>query len=342
MIFKFQGEPKLTTLNSSMDNQPSKAAPEKIGNYWVARSKHTKRLLPETFEPTQYSVICGRTKFCFDSVGNRRFKVTAKMFLQEYSEAKTKAEKSKIVTRVFNLVKESSPEGAFVTFENGRWYECSERISREKIGALFRDMLPQTYQSSAKAKQARKDSLGSNSSRSGSPESIPMPSLNSTINNIITQSNRHSNTINTTSNGTSLVAAYQNVQPQHLALASLASADPLPSDNTLPVPAFASGPMSFPSFFDVDASNFVPLERAETQCPGVTNMMNMGMGSSNVNMGSSNVNMGNINMGNINIGNMGYPNIGNINSSNQWFFQPDQNGNFKNDNNSNSNNNGSV
>ena len=39
------------------------------------------------------------------------------MFLEEYSQAKTKAEKSRIVTRVYNLVREASPEGAFVTFE---------------------------------------------------------------------------------------------------------------------------------------------------------------------------------------------------------------------------------
>ena len=52
---------------------------------------------------------------------NRRFRVTVKMYLQEYAEAKTKAEKSKIVTRVLNLVRAASPEGAFITFENGRW-----------------------------------------------------------------------------------------------------------------------------------------------------------------------------------------------------------------------------
>lgn len=109
---------------------------EKVANYWKSKSKHSKQLLPGDFVPSDYSVICGRTKFCFDSAGNRRFRVTVKLFIDEYREAKGKAAKSKIVSKVFNLIKEASPEGAFVTFEEGRWWECSQRISREKIGAL--------------------------------------------------------------------------------------------------------------------------------------------------------------------------------------------------------------
>jgi hypothetical protein len=45
------------------------AMPSKGGSYWASRSKNSKRLLPQDFTPTDYSVICGRTKMCFDSVG---------------------------------------------------------------------------------------------------------------------------------------------------------------------------------------------------------------------------------------------------------------------------------
>jgi hypothetical protein len=44
-------------------------APKDSSNYWKSKSKHAKQLLPESFAPSDYSVICGRTKFCFDSVG---------------------------------------------------------------------------------------------------------------------------------------------------------------------------------------------------------------------------------------------------------------------------------
>ena len=93
--------------------------------------------------------------------------MTVKMFLDEYAEANGKQEKSKIVTKVYNLIRAASPEGAFVTYENGNWYECSQRIAREKIGAMFRDFLHESYRSSAKSKQAaRKNSMGSSSSSS--------------------------------------------------------------------------------------------------------------------------------------------------------------------------------
>jgi hypothetical protein len=78
------------------------------------------------------------------------------MFLEDYAEADSKAEKGKIVSKVLDIIREASPEGAFVTYENGSWYEVSERIAREKIGALFRDFLPKSYRSSAKSKKARK------------------------------------------------------------------------------------------------------------------------------------------------------------------------------------------
>ena len=38
-----------------------------------AKKSSKKTLLPRDFTPTAYSVICGRRKECFDSVGNRGF-----------------------------------------------------------------------------------------------------------------------------------------------------------------------------------------------------------------------------------------------------------------------------
>ena len=54
------------------------------------------------------------------------------------------------------ILRQNTPVGAFVTFENGRYYEVSERTAREKVGGFFRDSLPAEYKSSAKAKLARK------------------------------------------------------------------------------------------------------------------------------------------------------------------------------------------
>merc|ERR1712012_348296 len=77
--------------------------------------KGKRRQLPPGFQPTQYSVICGRGAECFGSPGNRRFRTTVQnLFLKSYSEAKFKSQKSKIVSKIVSLVKEASPQGAFI------------------------------------------------------------------------------------------------------------------------------------------------------------------------------------------------------------------------------------
>ena len=53
---------------SSKETTPSRVAiPTR--NYWKSKSKHAKKLLPETFVPSDYAIVCGRSKLCFDSVG---------------------------------------------------------------------------------------------------------------------------------------------------------------------------------------------------------------------------------------------------------------------------------
>jgi hypothetical protein len=54
------------------------------------------------------------------------------------------------------MIREASPEGAFIKYENDSWYEVSDRYAREKVGAWFRDCLSHKYKSSSKAKHARK------------------------------------------------------------------------------------------------------------------------------------------------------------------------------------------
>ena len=115
---------------------------------------HKKTELPSDFQPNCYSVICGRGGACFNSIGNRRFRVIVTMFLQQYSAANTKLAKSKIVTQIIGMIQ--SAGGGFVKYEKGRWYEVSDGMAREKVGALFRDCLHTQYRSAAKSKLARR------------------------------------------------------------------------------------------------------------------------------------------------------------------------------------------
>jgi hypothetical protein len=116
----------------------------------------TKTLLPMDFQPSDYTIICGNKRKYFNSVGNRRLRLMVQNFIPQYSKADGKLEKSYIVTKVMNMIREACPVGAFVAFEGGRWWEVSERTSREKVGTLFRDALAGKYKSSAQNKIAQR------------------------------------------------------------------------------------------------------------------------------------------------------------------------------------------
>jgi hypothetical protein len=45
--------------------------------------------------------------------------------------------------------------GSFCEYEHGAWFEIGDYCAREKVSALFRDMLHAQYRSSTKAKKTR-------------------------------------------------------------------------------------------------------------------------------------------------------------------------------------------
>jgi len=113
------------------------------------------RKLPSTFSPGPLDVICARGATVYCHLGNRRYRDIIKMNLKQYSEAKSKMEKSRIVSIVLATIRRASPEGGFIKEESGSWYEVGDSIAREKIGQSFRDSLHTKYRSSSKAKNSR-------------------------------------------------------------------------------------------------------------------------------------------------------------------------------------------
>lgn len=111
-------------------------------------------LLREDFEPGQYSVIIGRTKKCYTSVGNLRLRDLCLMHLPTYSKCSKKKDKSQVVSEIMQLVRESCPDGgAFIKKDDaGRWHEVREVIARERVASIFRDFLHDQYRSSSKSK----------------------------------------------------------------------------------------------------------------------------------------------------------------------------------------------
>jgi hypothetical protein len=141
----------------------------------TASTPRTERSqLGDNFQPCDLSVICGRGKTSYNHPGNRRFRVLFNMFVEDYSkavEAGRKMVKSAIVSTVVAMVREAG--GGFCKLEKGVWFEVGDYCAREKVSALFRDMLHAQDRASTRAKINRRIDQGighpNDSSRSSSP-----------------------------------------------------------------------------------------------------------------------------------------------------------------------------
>lgn len=126
-------------------------------------TKNLDRLLPVGYEPTPFDVICARGKHAKNHTGkpiekrgessvawifahfhctferklsgNRRFRHLIDMRLEEYRQADTKLKKSVIVSQIMDALQEGSPHHrGFIKVHQGRWYEATDLLAREKIG----------------------------------------------------------------------------------------------------------------------------------------------------------------------------------------------------------------
>ena len=116
----------------------------------TGRSSTTSNMtpLPESYEPGPDDVICGRGKKCYNHVGNERFR---------HSRAKSKLDKSAVLSKVVYEVRQHSPEGGFVKQDsNGVWFEVGDFLAREKTSQAFRDALHDRYKSSNLSKKKRR------------------------------------------------------------------------------------------------------------------------------------------------------------------------------------------
>jgi len=115
------------------------------------KSRNSHSLLPSDYKPSHYTVLCGKKRGCYSSIGNRRFRITCSILSDQYDKARGKAEKSSCVRMVYDLFE-------FVKFDAdiGRFFEVDKRLAREKISEEFRNTLHAQYRSSSKQKQARR------------------------------------------------------------------------------------------------------------------------------------------------------------------------------------------
>ncbi|KAG7348969.1 hypothetical protein IV203_011566 [Nitzschia inconspicua] len=102
-------------------------------------------VLPPSFVPGKWDVICQRGKECFEHVGNRRFRVTIESHLEKYMEVKSRQQKSRIVSSIVDGIKHSAGQegGGFVRKDllTRQWFRVSDKLAREKVGQALRDAI---------------------------------------------------------------------------------------------------------------------------------------------------------------------------------------------------------
>jgi hypothetical protein len=151
--------PKSWSLRDTFEDQNSASTmtrtvspPERKNN------KPEAIVLPIDFSPHPCSVICGRGKMRTDAPGNRYLQSIAARYMLKYSQARSKREKSSIVSNILEIVRGAIPDGrgAFIRTEKNRWTELSDLVAREKISSVMRNGLHSKYRSSTKSKVAKR------------------------------------------------------------------------------------------------------------------------------------------------------------------------------------------
>eukprot|EP00547_Thalassionema_nitzschioides_P014377 CAMPEP_0194241482 /NCGR_PEP_ID=MMETSP0158-20130606/7335_1 /TAXON_ID=33649 /ORGANISM="Thalassionema nitzschioides, Strain L26-B" /LENGTH=238 /DNA_ID=CAMNT_0038976381 /DNA_START=17 /DNA_END=730 /DNA_ORIENTATION=+ len=110
--------------------------------------------LPFDFQPSQYHVICGKGKKCYNHAGNKLFREIVDSHIKNYSNANTKLDKSIIVSEIIYEVRS---RGGFVKqISEEQWNDVGDEFARERVGQTIRDRLHNQYRSSTAAKQKRR------------------------------------------------------------------------------------------------------------------------------------------------------------------------------------------
>jgi hypothetical protein len=89
-----------------------------------------------------YDIICGRCKEAFNNVGNRRFRVTIDLYLDEYLKTSSKKEKGKLIVSILRYLRQQIGV-RFLKPVKGRsdeYIELGEPEAREKVGHALRDL----------------------------------------------------------------------------------------------------------------------------------------------------------------------------------------------------------
>ena len=96
--------------------------------------------LPEHYQVGPNDVVCGRGKGSYNRPGNKKFRLMVQDHVQEYVQAKTKLDKSMVLSAIVEKVREENG-GRFVKQKKGVWHEIGDEQAREKVGHAIREAI---------------------------------------------------------------------------------------------------------------------------------------------------------------------------------------------------------
>ena len=103
--------------SSSRKGQASKKQPQPGASY---TSKEQPVSFPKTYKLRPYDVICGRNKFAFNQVGNRRFRILVSLYLKRYFESTHRVDRHIMNIEIIDTIKKAG--GYFLKrTKSGEW-----------------------------------------------------------------------------------------------------------------------------------------------------------------------------------------------------------------------------
>ena len=109
---------------------------------------HGMEKLAAGFIPGAFDVICSRGKSAYQHQGNRSFRATLEHHLPSYANARSKQEKTQIVSLIYHGIQEATPDGGFIRKNNaGEWCRVPCHVAREKVSAASCLLLLSTVRS---------------------------------------------------------------------------------------------------------------------------------------------------------------------------------------------------
>ena len=112
-------------------------------------------LLAADFEPGPHDVICKRGKDARNHNGNKFFRHLVEANVENYLKCRSRSDKSLLVLRIVDTVRQASPQGGFVKQieQDGVLVLCEvgDEMARDKVGHALRDVTRIATEETAKS-----------------------------------------------------------------------------------------------------------------------------------------------------------------------------------------------